>query len=402
MSAPTGIQAQEGRPLSASDILDNARALAARVREKDLAEEYDRLRQLPVDIVSEIRESGVMRMNMPKIWGGPEMSPMEQVEVIAALTEADASIGWCSFIWTDSGIYSGYLDDAVAREMYPRLDMAQSGWIYPVAQAERVDGGYRVADGQWMFGSGCNHCDWLAAGSMVFENGEPVIDAETGLPEWRILIASPDDYEIQDTWYTTGLRGTGSNDYAARDLFVPAERTFSFADTPKREGAIWARPDHLLRKMAGIPLGVMEDAIRSTRETLEGKLDRMTMTPYADIPRVQAAVAAAWTRHQSAKSWVFQSLERQWTKLEHGEELSLEERVDVALSRQNAFQQAREVTRLLYDAIGGSAIYTKKSPLDRHLRDMQTACQHLVGQPKLAEGLGGALLGAQGTGMLLI
>ena len=87
MSAPTGIQAQEGRPLSASDILDNARALAARVREKDLAEEYDRLRQLPVDIVSEIRESGVMRMNMPKIWGGPEMSPMEQVEVIAALTE---------------------------------------------------------------------------------------------------------------------------------------------------------------------------------------------------------------------------------------------------------------------------------------------------------------------------
>ena len=186
---PTEVIPQEGRPLSASDILDNARALAARVREKDLAEEYDRLRELPIDIVSEIRDSGVMRMNMPKIWGGPEMNPMEQVEVIAALTEADASIGWCSFIWTDSGIYSGYLEDDVARAMYPRLDMAQSGWIYPVAQAERVDGGYRVAEGQWMFGSGCNHCDWLAAGSMVFENGEPVLDAETGLPEWRILLA---------------------------------------------------------------------------------------------------------------------------------------------------------------------------------------------------------------------
>jgi len=65
-----------------------------------------------------------MRMNMPKIWGGPEMTSMEQVEVIEALARADASVAWCSFIWCDSGIYSGYLDDAVARAMYPRLDMA--------------------------------------------------------------------------------------------------------------------------------------------------------------------------------------------------------------------------------------------------------------------------------------
>ena len=50
--------------------------------------------------------------------------------MIEALARADASIAWCSFIWCDSGIYSGYLDDAVAREMYPRLDMATSGWVY--------------------------------------------------------------------------------------------------------------------------------------------------------------------------------------------------------------------------------------------------------------------------------
>jgi hypothetical protein len=82
-----------------------------------------------------------MRMNMPKIWGGPEMTPMEQVEVIAALARADASIAWCSFIWCDSGIYSGYLDDSVAREMYPRLDMATSGWVYPIGRAQREGDG---------------------------------------------------------------------------------------------------------------------------------------------------------------------------------------------------------------------------------------------------------------------
>lgn len=393
MSAAPEIHAQEGPPLSASDILDNARALAARVREKDLAIEYDRLRRLPTDIAQEVRESGVMRMNMPKIWGGPEMNPMEQVEVIAALCAADASIGWCSFIWTDSGIYSGYLEDEVGRAMYPRLDMATSGWVYPIGVARLEGDAYHVEQGRWIFGSGCNHCDWLAAGCTVFEGDAPKIDPRTGLPEWRILLAPRDEYEIEDTWYTTGLRGTGSNDYTATDLVVPAERTFTFFDEGKREGSIWKRPDHFLRKMAGVPLGVMEDAIRTATEVLEGKTDKLTKMPYRDMPRVREAIAESRIRYARARSYVFSSLEKQWDMLERNEELTPEVRADTLLSRVNAFQEGREVTRLLYDTIGGSAIYSNKSPFDRHLRDMQTACQHVVGQRKTLENGGAMLLG---------
>ena len=395
MSPAAEIVPQEGRPLSGADILDNAHELAARIREKDLAPRYDELRMLPPDIVEEVRHAGVMRMNMPKIWGGPEMNPMEQVEVIEALARADASVAWCSFIWTDSGIYSGYLEDSVAREMYPRLDMATSGWVYPVAPAHEVDGGYRVS-GQWMFGSGANHCDWLVAGCIVHRDGKPVMDEATGLPAWRILMAPRDAYELLDTWYTTGLRGTGSIDYRVEDLFVPAERTFSFFEPAPRAGTIWARPDHLLRKMSGVPLGVAADAIETAREMLAGKGDRITGQLYRDMPRVQMAVAEAQTRLGAARSYVFSSLERQWAKLEKGEALTPEERADVWLSRTHAFQAGREVVRLMYDTIGGSAIYAKKSPFDRHMRDMQTACQHLVGQLKGWEGVGSLLLGGAG------
>ena len=128
--------------MSSAEILRNAKDLASRIRDRDLASQYDELRKLPADIVEEVRDAGIMRMNMPKIWGGPEMTPMEQVEVIEALARADASVGWCSFIWCDSGIYSGYLEDSGGREMYPRLDMATSGWIHPLAPAHKVDGGY--------------------------------------------------------------------------------------------------------------------------------------------------------------------------------------------------------------------------------------------------------------------
>lgn len=394
MSSPPSITPQEGPPLSGSDILENARALASRVREKNLAAEYDRIRRLPEDLVQDIRDAGILRMNMPKIWGGPEMTAMEQVEVIEALSRADASMGWCSFIWCDSGIYSGYLDDAVAREMYPRLDMATSGWVYPVAPAHRVDGGYRVT-GQWMFGSGSNHCDWLVAGCVVFENDAPVLDGD-GRPLWRILMAPPEDYEILDTWYTTGLRGTGSNDYRTEDLFVPEERSFSLLDPPKREGTIWARPDHFLRKMSGVPLGVAADALETALDLLSDKTDRLSGVPYREIPRVQSAVAEAQAMLGAARSYVFSSLENTWRKLEAHEALTREDRAHAWLSRTHAFQSGRKVVALLYDTIGGSAIYSEKSPFDRHMRDMQTACQHVVGQTKGWEGVGALLLGGEG------
>lgn len=399
MTLQTATAAQAGRPLSGSDILANARALAESIRSKDLASEYDRIRRLPADIVEQIREAGIMRMNMPRIWGGPEMTSMEQVEVIEALARADASVAWCSFIWCDSGLYSGYLDDSVAREMYPRLDMATSGWVYPAAVAERVPGGFRVS-GQWMFGSGCNHCDWLAAGVVEVVDGAPVLD-ERGKPFWRILMAKPQEFEILDTWYTTGLRGTGSNDYRVQDLFVPEEHSFSFLQPAKREGTLWAKPDSLLRKMSGVPLGVAADAIDTAIAMLRDKADRISGVAYRDMPRVQLAVAESQALLGSARSYVFSSLEAQWRKLETGEPLTERERANVWLSRTNAFQSARKVVTLLYDTLGAGAVYSDRGPFDRHMRDIQTACQHIVGQTKAWEGVGQILLGGEAQSALL-
>ena len=387
-------QPQAGSPLTGRDILANARALADRIRERDLAARYDELRSLPEDIVAEIRDAGIMRMNMPRIWGGPEMTAMEQVEVIEALSRADASVGWCAFIWADSGIYSGYLDDAVAREMYPRLDMATSGWVHPAGTARRAPGGYRMS-GRWMFGSGCGHCDWLVAGCTVVEEDGSVARGADGRAPWRILYARPDDYEIEDTWYTTGLRGTGSNDYRCEDLFVPEERSFSLLEPARRAGTIWARPDHFLRKTAGVPLGIAQETIDVCRRMFSEGEERGTGRPLRDVPRIRAAVAEARVTLGAARSYLFESLERLWGRLERHERPTAEERADAWLSRTNAFQAGRRVVALLYDTIGGSAIYSRRSPLDRHLRDIQTACQHILGQTKMLEDAGSLLLGGE-------
>lgn len=384
--------------LTADDIRANVDALCDDIRDRDLATEFDAQRKLPVDIVERLRAAGVFRMNMPRSWGGPEMTSPEQVQIIEALSRADASVGWCAFIWCDSGIYSGYLEEGVARELYPRLDMAQSGWVYPAGRADRVSGGYRV-NARWIFGSGCNHCDMLAGGCTIFEDDAPRLNT-LGRPEWRIMLAPRDSFRIEDTWFTTGLRGTGSNDYLAEDLFVPDEHSFSFFEPARREGPLWRRPDTLLRKMSGVPLGVARDAIDRAVQILEGKTDRITRQPYRELREVQQAVARAEAQLGAARAYVYQSLDAQWARLERGEPLSVKERADTFLARQNAFQTGRAVVQLMYDTIGGAAVYSS-NPFDRPLRDMMTACQHIVAQEKTLASVGSLLLGAdEDRGML--
>ncbi|MEZ5558055.1 MAG: acyl-CoA dehydrogenase family protein [Pseudomonadales bacterium] len=379
-------------PADATAIKANARRIAEHIRDRDLSSEFDRLRKLPEDIVAHLRAAGIFRMNMPRIWGGPELSAMDQVEVVETLSWGDASVGWCAFIWCDSGIYSGYLDDAVARSLYPQLDLAQSGWVYPGGGAEPVDGGYLLS-GHWIFGSGSNHCDRLAAGFVVTRHGEPVLN-EAGRPQWKVALAKPEQFEILDTWYTMGLKGTGSTDYTTENLFVPTEHTFDLGGKAKRHGAIWARPDHFLRKMSGVPLGVARDALDRARDMLTGKRDRRSGMAYRDSPIVQQTIALAEGKLGAARAYVFESLRSQWHKLEAGEPLSDAERAAVVISRQQAFQAGREVTQMIFDLIGGDAVYAR-NPFERQLRDMNTACQHIVAQMKSLQAPGGLLLGSE-------
>jgi alkylation response protein AidB-like acyl-CoA dehydrogenase len=379
-------------PDSADAIKKNAQILAQDINARDLSSEFDEIRKIPEDIFQKLRDAGIFRMNMPKIWGGPELTPMDQVEIIETLSKSDASVGWCAFIWCDSGTYSGYLEDTVARKLYPSIDTAQSGWVYPVGRGDKVDGGY-ILTGHYKFGSGVNLCNRLAAGFTAFENGEPIL-TPAGRPEWRVAIGSPDQFEIFDNWHTMGLRGTGSNDYHAHSIFIPTEHTFSFYEKAPREGSIWKKPSHFLRKMSGVPLGTAREAIDLAIDALSDKSDMFSGQAYVDSDSKQLAIASAEGKLGAARAYVFEALNREWEKLEAGLPLTEKDRTAVIISRQQAFQMGREVSQMMLDLVGGSAIH-KQNKIERCVRDMNTACQHLVGQERMLQFAGKLLFGSE-------
>ena len=240
--------AHEVVTLDGAEIARRVEALLPEIETR--ADEIAATRRLPRDLVDSLKATGVFRMSMPEAWGGPAVPLPEQVRIVESLAYADPSVGWCVMIGSDSGFYSAFLDDDAARELWNDIDDITAGWLFPGGQAIPLDGGYRVS-GRWKFGSGCTHADVMVAGCIVMnDTGAPVFGPDA-TPVVRTVVARADRFEIIDTWHTTGLAGSGSNDYTCRDLFVPVEHTFSLAEPVRRNGPLDAIPGAVLGQHAG-------------------------------------------------------------------------------------------------------------------------------------------------------
>jgi indole-3-acetate monooxygenase len=63
---------------------------------------------------------------------------LTQFRVIEALAMADGSVGWCAMIGCDGGYVTAFLDQDVARTMYPDLLVGTGAAATTTGQAMRV------------------------------------------------------------------------------------------------------------------------------------------------------------------------------------------------------------------------------------------------------------------------
>jgi alkylation response protein AidB-like acyl-CoA dehydrogenase len=353
------------------------------------ADEIARLRRLPADLVRSLRQAGAFRIALPREHGGPEMTPRAQTELIETLSRADASVGWCVMIGSDSPYWGAFLARDSAAEVFADPDAISAGLVMPAGRAVPHDGGF-VVNGRWAFGSGCTHADVIVAGCLVLERDVPRLRAD-GNVDWRIVAAPAAAFEILDTWHTIGLAGSGSNDYTTTDLYVPEEHTFSLFDEPTRPEPLYRFPGMFVTNMPGVPLGIARRAIDLVRDSAAEKLVVPELVVMAELPRVQIAVARAETMLGAARAYVYDSLDRLWETVVDGDEISTPLRHALSLSRLHAFRTARDVTQLMCDTLGGSSIY-RSNPLERLLRDIITINQHVVAQDRVLEMVGSSVL----------
>ncbi|WP_333766950.1 acyl-CoA dehydrogenase family protein [Streptomyces sp. IBSBF 2435] len=385
---------QDRAPATAAEILARAEALAPVLRER--AAEIEQNRRLPADVVELLRGTGVFGMCWGREWGGPELTSVEQTRVVEKLAYGDASAAWCAVIGANTGIYSNFIEQAVAKEMFPRPDMITAGLLQPSGRAEKVPGGYRLT-GRWPFGSGIDHADWVTSGGFVFEDGKPYASPDGSNPhESRQFMVPREQVVTIDNWHTTGLCGSGSCDYTITDVFVPEEHTYSFGVVHGRPSPL-SQPDAFTRAMCGVPLGVARAALDHAREIATTRVDRMTGTAWSDSFRVQVTIAECEADFNATRNGVYGSMTRQWEVLEAGgtlDDLTPEERAASPLAWLHAFRTARSIVNRLYDLLQTWSI-NRSSPMDRWLRDTTTMCQHLIAQDRILQSAGAYLVGGR-------
>jgi alkylation response protein AidB-like acyl-CoA dehydrogenase len=384
--------------VDSATIRRDVAALVPEVRER--ADEVAALRRLPHDLVTSLKRSGAFRMPMPRSWGGPEMSLREQNEVVETLSAADPSVGWCVMIGSDAGFYSAFMDDDAGREIWPDLDMATAGWMFPAGRAVPVAGGYRIS-GRWAFGSGCTHADVIAGGCLVVDDAGTMITGDGGHVRVLAACAPAGSFEIIDTWRTTGLAGSGSNDYTCTDLFVPERHTFWFTGGSRRQGPLYRFPGAFFANMQGVPLGLARRAIDEAVGIARTRVLLPQHVHMRDVPRVREAVAEAEMLLRSTRSYVYDSIDAAWARWEAGEDATPRERADLALARVQAFRTAKQIALAMVQLAGTQAIYST-SILDRLVRDAITINQHIVVSPVFVESVGALLLDVEPDGLMSI
>jgi alkylation response protein AidB-like acyl-CoA dehydrogenase len=377
---------------SSASPIDALGELTTRIRAS--ADEIERGRRLPIDLVDALARRGVFRICVPRSLGGGELPVVAMIEVLEEIARADGSAGWCAMIGATSGLLAAYLPEGDAHEIYGRNPAMVTGGVFaPSGKAIASADGYRVS-GRWPFASGCQHCGWLMGGSVVFDDGKPRL-LPSGLPDSRLMLFPAGEVEIIDTWTVSGLRGTGSHDISVRDAFVPTARSVSLmTDRPQAAGALYVFPVFglLAIGIAAVALGIARRAIEELTQLAGGKMPTGSRRLLVERPIVQMQVSEAEGTLRAARAFLVEAVADAWEAAVANGTITTGERALVRLAATHATLGAARVVDLMYNAGGGSAVYAA-SVLQRQFRDIHVVTQHMMVAPPTLELAGRILLG---------
>lgn len=359
------------------DAVRAARAIGSRLAA--VSQESEALRRLHPEAVAALKESGLSRLLTPRRFGGHEAPIREQILACAELGRACAAASWVTMVCGAHTFVLGSFPDACQEEVFADPDVLIAGTLASQGTVERVDGGWRL-DGRWQFCSGVDHSPWLLIGArQVKDEGDAdrIRNAHVVVPKADLV--------VDDTWFTLGMRGTGSKDLVAESVFVPAHRAMPtgalFTGTsPHGRAALYHLPvlAGLASMLAGSVVGVAERGLELFVEATRGRRDVYGGSSKAASPGLQRRIAESSAEVASARACIERSCARFDAAMAADRPpLEVETRAAIRFDAAYAVELSRRAIARLFDAAGAHAVYDA-SALQRVQRDLQTASHHAI------------------------
>jgi alkylation response protein AidB-like acyl-CoA dehydrogenase len=377
-------------------LLANIRELAPSITSR--AAEIEAGRRMPPDLVEALRSIGVFRMFVPQSHGGLELDMPAALEIFGALSRIDGSVGWTAMIGGGCDMFASLLPRDTYEQVYQNgPDVIIAGSAQPVGTAEAVAGGWRV-NGRWPFATGCQHAEWMLGLCVMTEGGKPLPGpaGKAGPPLVRGVFLPARDWQIEDTWYVAGLKGTGSHHITLRDTVVSAGNFFDLANgVPCVPGPLYQAVLQLLPLMHGaVSVGIAEGALDELVELAHtGRQQLQAAVPMRDSETFQGELGRVAAELRAARAFLEVQAGSHWRHALAG---TLKDEALHTQVTQTAILLATTCVRAAdacFALAGSSALY-ETSPLQRRLRDLHVAAQHYGVQQRHYVNAGKLLLGS--------
>jgi 3-hydroxy-9,10-secoandrosta-1,3,5(10)-triene-9,17-dione monooxygenase len=372
--------ARDGDESGYAAMLARARAMVPRLRERAAASEQSR--RLPPETERELHETGLFRIVQPKRVGGSEFDYVALVDFAEAIGLADASAAWNLANLSSHHLMLGMFDPRAQDKVWKQDADAliASSFVFPAGRARRVEGGY-VLSGRWPFSSGVDSSEWNMLAGIVFSD-----DEADGL-EYRIFLLPKRDYRIIDTWHASGLRGTGSNDVEADEIFVPEPMTLSVSEcaggpTPGSKvnpGPLYTLPVFSLFPyvLSGVALGNAQGCLDDYIEIARHRVSTYNRAKIGDLQSTKIKIAEASAKIDAARLIMRSTCIDAMAHARRGRIPDMAAKTKARRDGAYAVNLCTEAVALLFAASGARGLYTSGA-LQRQFRDASAINSHIA------------------------
>jgi alkylation response protein AidB-like acyl-CoA dehydrogenase len=370
-------------------LVEAARALVPALRGRRT--ETEELRRLPDATVDEIRELGALGIACPRELGGLGIGPDGILEVSMELARGCGATGWTAGNWAIHNLLGPMFGPEAQQELYgaETMPIVSTGFSPLRATTKPVDDG-AVITGQWDFASGVDHSEWVVV-MAIGEQG----------PLAHLVPAA--ELEIVDTWHTAGLRGTGSKDVAATELFVPRHRLLWM--TGPSEGQSVGREQFSLPwfrlplgsvfgcAVIGSILGMARGAIDVFVERTAEKVGGLSGIQVGSRPDVHSRIGEASADLDAAIAFVRASYAEMRAVAEQDRAYTMDDRVRWRRDAAWGAKTALGAVNLVFE-VGGAHVLWLDDQLHQFHRDITAATHHYgMAWSQLFSGYGRVALG---------
>lgn len=365
--------------ISREEILDRAREMVPVLKER--ARDAELARRIPDETDRDFRDAGFYRIMQPAKFGGLELDFGTQTELAVLLAPGCASSAWVASVTACHGWFLGMFPAAAQEDIWGKTPEASvaSSFLPFGPDVTRVEGGVRVS-GRWGFSSGVAHCSWAVLTVYVPPENDD------GSPEPLFAVVPLDECEIVDTWHTTGLSATGSNDIVIKDAFIPDYRTVNMMDlrggpTPGSEVSdsyIYKIPQRATFSfnLIGNAIGAARGAVRTVAADLASRVT-VTGAKLTELSTIQYRIAEAESEVAAAYALMDRNREEIIRDGKADRLPSVEDRARYRRDNAYAAKLCVQAVDRIYPITGGRGI-TATNAVNRAWRDVHAISHHVA------------------------